>query len=49
MNSIVTIEGFQGFFKDWFFSKWGLYVVVIGKCDEINIEWFIVFDINRFN
>ena len=40
MNSIVTIKGFQGFFKDWLFDKWGLYVVIIGKCDEISIEWF---------
>ena len=40
MNSIVTIKGFQGFFKDWIFKKWGIYVVILGKCKEINIEWF---------
>ncbi len=40
MNSIVTVTGFEGFFKDWIFEKWGLYVVVWGDCKEVNIQWF---------
>lgn len=40
MNSIVTITGFEGFFKDWIFEKWGLYIVVWGKCDKVDIQWF---------
>ena len=40
MNSIVTIYNFKGFFKDWIFKEWGLYVGAIGKCEKIEIEWF---------
>lgn len=40
MNSIITITGFEGFFKDWVFDKWGLYIVVWGKCEKIDVHWF---------
>ena len=35
LNSIVTIYGFDGLFK-----RWGLYKVLIGKCEKIEIRTF---------
>ena len=40
MNSKVTITGFDGFFKDWLFGSWGLYVIVWGDCDKVRVQTF---------
>ena len=35
INSRVTIYGFDGLFKGW-----GLYTVLIGKCEKIEVQTF---------
>ena len=40
MNSKVTITGFDGFFKDWLFDTWGLYVIIWGECDTVRVQTF---------
>ena len=39
-NSLVTITGFEGFFKDWVVREWlhaVVWVVVWGECEKVDV------------